>query len=69
MIFLRRDRAVSTRYVWVRVLMLFLAAAFFFAGVRSGEDTFTTIAMAVAIVAIIIGVAGRRGSHPVEEED
>ena len=60
MIFVSRDRPRSTRFVYVRVGLLFAAVILWMAGVRLGSDLLIMIAMAVVVVGIAIGIAGRR---------
>lgn len=58
MIFVRRTRGPG-RYTAFRVGLFFLAAGIWLAGVRVADERVTSVAIAVAAVAILIGAVGR----------
>lgn len=71
MIFLRRDRRGSARWMPVRVGLFFLAAGIWVAGASVGNDWVTGAAIVVAIVALLLGVVVRRNEMraPDEQEE
>ncbi|HEX6070798.1 MAG TPA: hypothetical protein VFZ18_13270 [Longimicrobiaceae bacterium] len=60
--FLRRDRR-SRRFVNWQVGLFFLAAGIWLGGVVAGRPGVTPVAIAVAVVAVLLGAAGRRGGE------
>jgi hypothetical protein len=60
--FLRRDRR-SRRFVNWQVGLFFLAAGIWLGGVVAGRPGVTPVAIGVAVVAVLLGAAGRRGGE------
>ena len=70
MIFVRRDRAGATRWIAARVGLFFLAAGIWVAGAMVGNEWVTGAAIAVAAVALLLGLIGRRyGAEDEEMEE
>ena len=67
MIFVRRDRAGATRWVATRVGLFFLAAGIWVAGAMVGNEWITGAAIAIAAVALLLGLIGRR--YEAEDEE
>ena len=61
--FLRRDRGRRHRFVNWQVGLFFLAAGVWLGGVVVGRPEVTPVAIALAVVAVLLGAAGRRGGE------
>ncbi|MEX2569823.1 MAG: hypothetical protein WD737_00860 [Gemmatimonadota bacterium] len=64
--FIRRDRRAPNRYTAVRVGLFFFAAGLWLAGVVVENETVTTAAMIVAVLAIFLGLVLRRRAMTAE---
>ena len=61
--FLRRDRRGRRRFVNWQVGLFFLAAGVWLGGVLAGRPGVTLVAIGLAVVAVLLGAAGRRGGE------
>lgn len=58
--FVRRDRRGPHRFVMWQVGLFFLAAGVWVAGLVSGRSGITGLAIGILLVALVLGMVGRR---------
>ncbi len=58
---IRRDRPASTRFLTLRVGLIFLAAGVWFGGALTGQRWLTGAAIVILLPALLLGVLARRG--------
>ncbi len=66
--FARRDRPPATRFLAIRIGLLFLGAGIWVAGVLGENYGWTGVAIVVILAGVVLGIVARRGEERAGEE-